>query len=112
MGFFSSGFKPYRYGKYGYHHYKRKGLLGRLLHSFSSWNHYRRYPHPIDVTPPPSPDRKTILCRHCQAHIPAGSKFCLQCGSKVETAASCTSCGQALPADAKFCPSCGAKAHE
>lgn len=49
-----------------------------------------------------------IICASCNASIPAGSKFCLQCGTKVEDKPGfCMSCGASLPLEAKFCPSCG-----
>ena len=38
--------------------------------------------------------------------VPAGAKFCPQCGKPV-AAGFCPSCGKPAPADAKFCPSCG-----
>lgn len=38
--------------------------------------------------------------------VPAGAKFCPQCGKPVASGF-CPSCGQPAPADAKFCPSCG-----
>jgi RNA polymerase subunit RPABC4/transcription elongation factor Spt4 len=43
--------------------------------------------------------------------VPAGSKFCPNCGQKQEApqAAFCTGCGQEVPAGSKFCPSCGTK---
>ena len=48
-------------------------------------------------------------CINCGAQIPAGSKFCPECGAKQTTAAFCTSCGKEIPAGTKFCPECGAK---
>lgn len=42
-----------------------------------------------------------------QGHpVPAGAKFCPQCGAPV-TAAFCPSCGKSVPTGAKFCPECG-----
>ena len=49
------------------------------------------------------------VCSACGAAIPAGSKFCPECGAKQNSGAFCTSCGQAIPAGTKFCPECGAK---
>ena len=48
-------------------------------------------------------------CPECGAATPAGSKFCLQCGKKLETQLSpfCPNCGGQLPEGAKFCPNCG-----
>ena len=49
------------------------------------------------------------VCSACGAQIPAGSKFCPECGSKQAAGGFCTSCGAAITPGAKFCPECGAK---
>ncbi len=49
------------------------------------------------------------VCTACGASIPAGSKFCPECGAKQASSAFCTSCGKEIPAGTKFCPECGAK---
>ncbi len=51
----------------------------------------------------------TAVCAACGAKIPAGSKFCPECGAKQATGSFCTSCGKEIPAGTKFCPECGAK---
>lgn len=48
-------------------------------------------------------------CTACGAVIPAGSKFCPECGAKQNASAFCTNCGKEIPAGTKFCPECGAK---
>ena len=56
-----------------------------------------------------------VTCPGCGAALPAGTKFCNNCGSKVEAAPVaaqtqsifCAGCGAALPAGTKFCNSCG-----
>jgi predicted amidophosphoribosyltransferase len=40
---------------------------------------------------------------------PAGAKFCLECGSKLEQGRVCPVCGKVNPPEAKFCIECGAK---
>ncbi|MEN8222145.1 MAG: SPFH domain-containing protein [Acidobacteriota bacterium] len=50
-----------------------------------------------------------ISCSKCKTVIPAGSKFCSECGNKVETGKFCSKCGVPLAADAKFCSGCGEK---
>ena len=80
---------------------------------------------------------KNITCPNCNAEVPENSKFCLECGSKIEllnenevicpacgkkTAkgkfcmecgasliAKCAKCGAELPSGAKFCLECGEK---
>jgi RNA polymerase subunit RPABC4/transcription elongation factor Spt4 len=52
-----------------------------------------------------------VSCPTCHASVPAGAKFCPECGSKIETpkSAFCAQCGTSLSPGAKFCPNCGAK---
>ena len=49
------------------------------------------------------------VCSACGAGIPAGSKFCPECGAKQNAGSFCTACGKEIPAGTKFCPECGAK---
>lgn len=49
-----------------------------------------------------------VSCPHCSAQVPAGSKFCSNCGKqttikKVE----CVKCGAQITQGVKFCPECG-----
>ncbi|MEO6577432.1 MAG: adenylate/guanylate cyclase domain-containing protein [Candidatus Limnocylindria bacterium] len=46
-----------------------------------------------------------VICANCQAESPAGTKFCLDCGSRLGEM--CQSCGAARVGDAKFCGECG-----
>lgn len=50
-----------------------------------------------------------IECPKCHAKIKASSKFCLECGSKIETSkpAFCSECGLPIAPGAKFCSACG-----
>ena len=78
-----------------------------------------------------------VACPKCGSALPAGAKFCLECGCKIEAAAkneiicphcgkktakgkfcmecgtalqrNCPECGQDVPAGAKFCAGCGHK---
>ena len=78
-----------------------------------------------------------IICPNCQSEVPAHSKFCLECGTKIELLAEneiicpscgkktnkgkfcmecgcslipkCKKCGAELPAGSKFCLECGEK---
>jgi len=45
-------------------------------------------------------------CSKCGAEVPAGSKFCPDCGSPVGQRF-CTNCGTQLSPDTRFCPNCG-----
>lgn len=51
----------------------------------------------------------TAVCSACGAAIPAGSKFCPECGAKQSSGSFCGNCGTAVPAGTKFCPECGTK---
>ena len=46
-----------------------------------------------------------MKCPQCQFENPAGSKFCLECGHKLEV--KCPQCNKDLPLGAKFCNECG-----
>ena len=50
----------------------------------------------------------TMTCSNCQATIPAGSKFCPNCGTQLQAATvTCPKCSNQNPAGAKFCTNCG-----
>ncbi|MBW1774908.1 MAG: AAA family ATPase, partial [Deltaproteobacteria bacterium] len=46
-----------------------------------------------------------MKCPKCQIENEKGSKFCLECGLKLEL--QCSQCGKTLPFSAKFCNKCG-----
>src|SRR5690606_33793430 len=48
-----------------------------------------------------------MTCPKCNADLPAGSRFCSQCGSSL--LGLCGSCGTANAPDARFCSNCGEK---
>jgi predicted amidophosphoribosyltransferase len=59
------------------------------------------------------PSVTVMICPNCNARIPATSKFCLECGTKLErqttATKNCPKCGKSIPATSKFCPECGEK---
>lgn len=54
---------------------------------------------------------ETITCPSCQTNIGIKSKFCPECGVKIQPkkATFCIQCGEQLPSGAKFCANCGTK---
>ncbi len=58
---------------------------------------------------PAAPAQATMACPHCSAQIPAGSKFCGNCGKEIKAGGFCSQCGAQVPAASKFCNNCGAK---
>jgi class 3 adenylate cyclase len=46
-----------------------------------------------------------LKCPRCQAENDAGTRFCEECGARLEAA--CPSCGTAVTPGKKFCRSCG-----
>ncbi|QUC68028.1 SPFH domain-containing protein [Aristaeella hokkaidonensis] len=57
----------------------------------------------------PAAAAASAVCSACGAAIPAGSKFCPECGAKQAAGSFCGNCGTAVPAGTKFCPECGTK---
>ncbi|MBR3429148.1 MAG: SPFH domain-containing protein [Clostridia bacterium] len=57
----------------------------------------------------PAAVKPGTVCGACGASVPAGSKFCPECGAKQNSGSFCTNCGKEIPAGTKFCPECGAK---
>jgi len=112
----SSNGKHYQNGNQGSSHYKKKGLFGNLLNMMGSGsgshnrNNYNQNQqnnsHNNNQT---MNNQNTAACSNCNAQIPAGSKFCLQCGQPVNQALCCMNCGEKLPPNAKFCQKCGTK---
>jgi hypothetical protein len=46
-----------------------------------------------------------MKCSECNSENPDDSKYCLECGKKLELA--CSHCGKMLPLSVKFCNECG-----
>lgn len=57
-------------------------------------------------------NQAVIICSSCGEEVPAGSKFCLKCGAKIEEpkkdSITCPKCGATVP-NGKFCLECGAR---
>ncbi len=128
MSFFSisasSGRDIYRNGHRGSGYYRKRGILNNLFDIIASRSgpayYYDGYPNQY---PPPYPNQSAspaagAVCGACGSQIPAGSKFCLNCGNAVAAAAPpheerqaqfCPNCGDKTLPNARFCPKCGIK---
>ena len=49
------------------------------------------------------------FCAECGSRINPGAKFCPECGAKQASSSACSNCGAQLNPGAKFCPECGTK---
>lgn len=58
---------------------------------------------------PKEKPQATKKCAKCGALIPAGAKFCPECGEAQPVNKFCPNCGAKVDAGAKFCPECGNK---
>ena len=127
MGLFSMSGRKKRRTNQGSGYYQQQGFMGKLggfMGSFSSSDR-KRYGHgyhqqnaqPIPGQAQAAPQAQAqapraasaagaLSCPKCSAQVPAGSKFCLECGEKLG-GGFCAQCGATLPPSAKFCPECG-----
>ncbi len=83
-----------------------------MVDAFSDLTSGRSTPAPAPVAPaaqsaPTASAPGTVPCPSCQSPVPAGQKFCGECGAKMEK--KCSSCGTVWEATQKFCGECGAK---
>ena len=60
-------------------------------------------------TPKKEKKAKGNFCVECGALLPAGAKFCNECGAKQVNENVCHSCGAKVISGAKFCNECGTK---
>lgn len=118
MSMFSMSSKrsQYKNGNYGSNHYQKKGILGNLFDIIGSKSNSNRHKNQYPQQYPSQPaqnqqpmQQTTVNCGKCNSQIPRGSKFCLECGEKVNDVLHCMNCGEKLPSTAKFCLKCGAK---
>lgn len=54
-------------------------------------------------------DEAKIKCPNCGKENSKDSKFCNNCGTKLNVDYYCKNCGTKLDADSKFCPNCGTR---
>ncbi|HMW89945.1 MAG TPA: UvrD-helicase domain-containing protein [Candidatus Obscuribacter sp.] len=67
---------------------------------------------PMAAAPAPAP-AGGLACPGCGEALVAGSRFCGECGYRLETRIiACHLCGAPQESDAKFCGECGSKMHD
>ena len=65
----------------------------------------------VAVVSPTEVSIEQIACANCGAMLSANSKFCPECGNKIEIKkpSFCTECGEPITEGSKFCSGCGTK---
>lgn len=136
-GFSGPSARKKRHHGNGSGYYKQQsgmgGLFGGIMGSFGSGSSARRHrggfgfgslssskrrhagygtPYPAQQAPAQAAPQTASAnsgstCPNCHAAVPAGAKFCLECGTKLG-GGFCAQCGATLPPTGKFCPECGA----
>ena len=76
------------------------GAFGNMAAQMGQYINPNSQP-PLPTNPSPLPTGST--CPSCGQAVPAGAKFCMNCGAKLV----CANCGQPIMPGAKFCPNCG-----
>jgi DNA helicase-2/ATP-dependent DNA helicase PcrA len=70
----------------------------------------RRAQQPAPVVPTGKPG---LICPGCTASLEAGSRFCGECGYRLEVRiTACHLCGAPLEPNARFCGECGSQMHD
>ena len=63
---------------------------------------------PKPAAAPSAAPTQQIKCPHCGENA-GGGKFCGNCGQPLPQKSVCSSCGMDVPVGSKFCPNCGTK---
>jgi len=86
----------------------------------------RQFPNGVPAPPaPPQPQRAHqpapvvptgapgLICPGCTAHLEPGSRFCGECGFRLEVRiTACHLCGAPLEPNSRFCGECGSQMHD
>lgn len=54
-----------------------------------------------------APSGGATTCPSCSRSVPAGSRFCPDCGARMPDRRFCPDCGAEVTAGSRFCPACG-----
>jgi len=77
----SSKANHYKSGHSGSGHYKKSGLFGKLMNFAGSRSGSDRY-YNNAINQTAQSNSPKVICMKCSSQIPAGSKFCNECGTK------------------------------
>ena len=88
------------------------GLRRQVADQENEVQRIREEKAPEAAAPAPAPTAGPAghPCPNCGTQVPAGVKFCPNCGAKMEVAPAqiaCPNCGAVVPAGSRFCPECG-----
>ena len=82
------------------------GAFGQMAAQMGQYiNPNNPAPNPVSPSANPPVNNSGSVCPSCGQSVPAGAKFCMNCGAKLV----CSNCGNAIIPGAKFCPNCGQK---
>lgn len=82
-------------------------IMGQVFGGGFQQNPQYYQPQPQPQVQPP---QQSVVCPSCKTGVPAGTKFCPNCGkSLVEEKDRCIKCNHEISKGAKFCPECGEK---
>ena len=81
------------------------GAFGQMAAQMGQYISPAPAPNPSAPSAAPAANPSGAVCPSCGQGVPAGAKFCMNCGAKLV----CTNCGNPLVPGAKFCPNCGQK---
>jgi len=83
-------------------------IMGQVFGGGFQQNPQYYQPQPQPQVQPP---QQSVVCPSCKTGVPAGTKFCPNCGkSLVEEKDRCIKCNHEISKGAKFCPECGESA--
>ena len=77
--------------------------FGQMASQMGQYINPNAQPQPQVQTPPIPQNPNNSVCPSCGQAVPAGAKFCMNCGAKLV----CPNCGKPIIPGAKFCMDCG-----
>ena len=78
-------------------------VFGQMASQMGQYINPNAQPQAQAPTPPIPQNPNNSVCPSCGQSVPAGAKFCMNCGAKLV----CPNCGKPIMPGAKFCMDCG-----